>query len=40
MRVVVTEELSREEKNQVKDMIRAQLLNLFYKLYIKKSFWK
>jgi len=40
MRTIVTEELSREDKNKIKDMIRSALLNLFYKLYIKKSFWK
>lgn len=37
---ILTEELSREDKSTIKDMIRAQLLSLFYKLYIKKSFWR
>jgi hypothetical protein len=35
----IKEELSREDKSTVKDMIKSQLLALFYKLYIKKSFW-
>lgn len=39
MRVIVTEELSREDKAKIKDMIRASLLQLFYTLYIKKNFW-
>lgn len=35
----LNEELTRDDKREVKDMIKAQLLALFYKLYMKKSFW-
>lgn len=36
---VITEALSSSDKNEIKGMIKAQLLALFYKLYMKKSFW-
>jgi len=36
---LLVEELTTDDKNKIKDMISAQLLSLFYKLYIKKSFW-
>ena len=39
MHTLIREELDRKEKAEIKDIIRATLLNLFYKLYIKKSFW-
>jgi len=39
MRVLVQEELDRKTKAEIKDIIRAQLLKLFYTLYVKKSFW-
>lgn len=39
MKMIVTEELSKVEKDQVKDLIRSALLQLFYTLYTRKSFW-
>lgn len=39
MKTLVTEELTDKDKLEIKSMIKAQLLSLFYKLYIKKSFW-
>jgi uncharacterized protein YbcI len=39
IRTSLTEALSREDRLEIKDIIKAQLLSLFYKLYIKKSFW-
>lgn len=35
----IKEELTRDDKSEIKNMIKAQLLALFYKLYMKKSFW-
>lgn len=36
---LISEELDKDDERKIKDMIRSQLLSLFYKLYIKKSFW-
>jgi hypothetical protein len=37
---LITEELSRDEIQEVKDLIRVQMTKLFYTLYVKKTFWK
>lgn len=37
--MLINEELTQNDKEVIKSMIKAQLLSLFYKLYIKKSFW-
>lgn len=39
MKMLVQEELSRDDKNKIKDMIRSALLQLFYTLYTRKQFW-
>ena len=36
---ILNEELTREDTEAIKSMIKAQLLSLFYKLYVKKNFW-
>jgi len=36
---ILQEELDKKDERRVKDLIRSALLSLFYKLYIKKSFW-
>lgn len=36
---LLREELTREDEKKIKQMIKAQLLSLFYTLYVKKSFW-
>lgn len=36
---VLQEELDDAERKEVKRIIKAQLLRLFYTLYVKKNFW-
>lgn len=37
---LITEELSKEDIDDVKELIRTTLTRLFYTLYVKKNFWE
>lgn len=38
-KLLIKEELDKEEIKQVKQLIEKQLIRLFYQLYVKKTFW-
>lgn len=38
-KILLKEELEKDEIKQVKELIEKQLVRLFYQLYVKKTFW-
>ena len=36
---ILKEELSKEDVQEIKALIRVQLVKLFYTLYVKKNIW-
>lgn len=38
-RLLIKEELTTSDVQQIKKMIERQLVKLFYQLYVKKTFW-
>ena len=39
-KVLIKEELSAKDIQEIKNMINTQLKKLFYTLYVKKMFWE